>query len=205
MKCLSKLVTASIPVSLLIIVVFTPDTTFAIHLAMDKAGETMIVEDKEEPSGQTSSSGIESKKDLLSENTLQNDGLRRTHYIDVVNEGVEYAQQGQYAQAIDKYEMAVKIDPNLSYAYINLANAYCHLKKYDESIVMSKKALQIDPQDARAYGNLGNAYHCLDKQKEADNNYQKAKQLFQEAGDLEGLQKIEESISINNTKTMNKD
>ena len=180
---------------LLLIIVFTPALLFADGFALkkDKTGNVRIVVEKGTP-GQTS--GYGSGDDATSHDALQSDSLDRKHYIEIVNEGVALVGKGQYEEAVKKYEEAVRIDPQLPYAYIDLANAYWHLKEYKKSIAMSSLALQINPNDGRTYSNLGNAYYGLGNHKEAKENYQKAKKLFQEAGDSENLKNVEKSLAL---------
>ena len=175
-----------------IITALAPITVFAAHFVEDKDGKIKVIEDEGDQFKQTS--GFASEEDHLSKDVIRKDSLRRELYIKIVNEGVACAEQGQYAQAIEKYEAAIKLEPDLSYAYINIANAYWHLKKYEESITMSKKALQIDPSDARAYGNIGNAYYSSGKRNEAKDAYKKAKELYKESVDLEGVKKMDEYL-----------
>jgi len=179
-------------VLVLVIVVFAPVAVFAEQIVKDKDGKVRIVKDKDEPLQPVS--GLTSEKDNLSKDVLQSDGVRRELYIKSVNEGVRRVEQGQYEQSIEQYEQAIALEPDLSYAYVNLANAYWHLAKYEESIAMSKKALQIDPSDARTYSNLGNAYYSSGKHKEAEDSYKKAKELYKGAGDSEGVKKMEEYL-----------
>ena len=180
----------------LIISILTPALLFAEGFALkkDKAGNVVIVADKTGAPGQVS--GYKAGDDATYHDALPSDSLDRKHYIDIVNEGVALVERGQYKQAIEKYEEAVKIDSQLPYAYINLANAYWHLKEYKKSIAMSEIALQINPNEGRTYTNLGNAYYGLGQRKEAKNSYQKAKKLFQEAGDSENLKNVEKSLAL---------
>ena len=158
---------------------------FAATIKKDETGRIMIVGGDTGAPGQASVS--KPGEDRLWKDVVQSDSQSRKNYVAIVNEGIKLAEQGQYTQAVSKYISAIAIEPSLSYAYLNLANAYWHLHRNEESIVMSKKALEIDPVDARIYENLGNAYYSSGKYKEAKESYRKAKELFEKNSDLDGI------------------
>jgi len=173
---------------------YCPISLYAGSLVKDEAGRIMVVNDK---AGQVDASHvIKNSEDAVYSDTIQSDSIRRKQYIDIVNAGVECAQQNKYAEATEKYLAAIKLEPELSYAYIDLSNAYWHLEKYEDSMIMALKAIVIDPNDARAYDNLGNAYCSLRKYKEAEAVYKKAKAIYEERGDLSGIKKMEESLEF---------
>jgi len=156
----------------------------------DKATGKIAIVEEGEPA-ETVGGSVE--KDYISIHQLPND-QRFGKYKTIVNESIKSMQEGQYEQAVEKLKAAIILEPDIPYAYDNLANAYYHLYKYEEAIMMSKAALKIDPQDANAYGNLGNIYYMLNKYQEAKINYQKAKELFQKNGDAEGVAKVDKAL-----------
>ncbi len=65
---------------------------------------------------------------------------------------------GQYAQAIDAYRQALRINPQDAEAWNNLGFSYIGAGQYAQAIEACRQALQINPQNAKAWGNLGVAY-----------------------------------------------
>jgi superkiller protein 3 len=76
--------------------------------------------------------------------------------------------------AIEYYQKAVAIDPNLATVYNNMGIAYDKLENYSEAIRCYQKAISIDPNLATVYNNMGVAYNKLENYSEALRCSQKA-------------------------------
>lgn len=75
------------------------------------------------------------------------------------NLGYLYASQfGNNKKAIDCYKKAIKLNPNLIVARINLGLAYSQIGKIEKSKKEYLKVLNISPYDKDAHNNLGNIY-----------------------------------------------
>jgi Flp pilus assembly protein TadD len=61
--------------------------------------------------------------------------------------GITVAQKGLWREAIFRWEQAVKIDPNYSAAYNDLAIAYEHEGDFDKARKAYEKALELDPSN----------------------------------------------------------
>lgn len=61
--------------------------------------------------------------------------------------GITVAQKGLWREAIYRWEQAVKIDPNYSAAYNDLAVAYEHEGDFDKARKSYEKALELDPNN----------------------------------------------------------
>lgn len=82
------------------------------------------------------------------------------------NLGYLYASQfGNKKSAIDCYKKAIKLNPNLVIARINLGVAYSQVGKIEKSKKEYLRVLKISPYQKDAHNNLGNIYRGL-KNKE---------------------------------------
>lgn len=63
--------------------------------------------------------------------------------IFLVNKGICLHNSKDYDGAISNYEKALELDPNLAFAYFNLARAYALKKEYKKSIDNIKKTVDI--------------------------------------------------------------
>lgn len=76
-------------------------------------------------------------------------------------------------KALESYQRAVEINPNLSDAYVGLAATYWVSGKIDDAIKYFKKAIEINPKDVAAYFNLGILYENIEQIDEAIALYEK--------------------------------
>lgn len=68
---------------------------------------------------------------------------------------------------------ALKVDPDSSGAYADLAHSYYLLGLPKKAIKYYRKALKLDQNDILAYQGLAQCYFAIGKRKEAINNYKK--------------------------------
>ena len=98
--------------------------------------------------------------------------------VDWYNEGIDLHRSGNYKEAIQCYDRALKIDPKGAGVWNNKGVAFKNLGHYDEAVQCYDRALKIDPKYARAWlnksvalGNLGcydEAIQCYDRALEID-------------------------------------
>ena len=79
--------------------------------------------------------------------------------------GIDFARSGEYEKAIEDYNKAIELDPNLAGVYYNRGNAYFYLKQYEKAIEDFDKAIELNPNNAYAYNNRGLAREKLKEQK----------------------------------------
>jgi tetratricopeptide (TPR) repeat protein len=91
--------------------------------------------------------------------------------------GISFAMNGEYQKAIECYDKAIELDPNLAEAYNNRGVAYRALRLYESAIEDCNKAIELDPNLAEAYNNRGLAYCALNQYEKAIEDFNKAIEL----------------------------
>ena len=82
-------------------------------------------------------------------------------------------------KAEEELKAAIRLDPGLSEARLNLSSLYLDQQRFEEAIVQLKLVTEdyLYRQPARAWNNLGWAYYKTGKRQEALRAYQKALQI----------------------------
>jgi tetratricopeptide (TPR) repeat protein len=83
------------------------------------------------------------------------------------NQGNTFYDLGQFAQAVEAYQNALKHAPQDPVIYNNLGAAYFSLNKGTEASESFKKSISLKTDDPDAHFNLGIAYSSIDKFEEA--------------------------------------
>jgi len=78
------------------------------------------------------------------------------------NDGVQLEKKGDIATALEKYRIAVALDPYTPAFRRNLALAFCRLGKWEEAIPQLREVLDLNPEDTEATKAL---YVALDAAK----------------------------------------
>ena len=99
------------------------------------------------------------------------------------NWGIALNNQGMFDKAIEKFEKATEIDPQLADAYSNWGTALTHFRKYEEAIEKFKKAIEINPQHAIAYYNWGITLNNLGVLDKAIEKFEKAAEINPQIAD----------------------
>jgi len=84
------------------------------------------------------------------------------------NIGNAYFDLGQYREARDAYQHAIKLNPTLSKPHNNLGLAYAAAGQLAEALAEFKRAVQLKGDYAEAHYNLGVAYLQLGRKQEAE-------------------------------------
>ena len=77
-------------------------------------------------------------------------------------------------QAIDLYKQVLKLDPNHTDTYYNLAGIRFAQNRYDLAVKNYKQVIKLAPEDGHSYNNLGTIYERQGKAKLARRLYQRA-------------------------------
>ncbi len=84
-------------------------------------------------------------------------------------EGRQLFRQAKYAQAVQFFDQALKIDPDRAEIHDMLGAAHFVLKNYEKAVVHFSRVSQLKPTDAKPLINLGAVYNRKDDfQKAAD-------------------------------------
>ncbi len=75
------------------------------------------------------------------------------------NMGYAMEVQGRYGQAVDSYENAIKLAPNLGPLYVDAGRAHYWLGDFETAADRFKKAIKLNPLDPEAYNWLGWTYY----------------------------------------------
>ena len=90
------------------------------------------------------------------------------------NLGALLSDQKKFDEAIEQYNIALKLNDNSEQAHYNLANALRMKKRLDEAAYHYKRASQIRPDVADPYNNLGSVYAEQGKLNDAAEAFRKA-------------------------------
>ena len=102
---------------------------------------------------------------------------RRERAVAHFNRGSARDSQGETAQAIEDYDAALLLDPEMKAAHFNRANMYFALNDYVRAIEGYDQALQIDPAAAAAFNNRGEAYSIIGDDQRAIDDFNQALQI----------------------------
>jgi tetratricopeptide (TPR) repeat protein len=91
--------------------------------------------------------------------------------------GNELQEQGQPREAIEEYNKAIELDPEMADAYNNRGRAYIVRGMYESAIEDLDEAIRLDPEMAIAYNNRGLAYVGLGEYERAIEDYDEAIRL----------------------------
>ncbi len=104
---------------------------------------------------------------------------------DYYNDGMKYAQRGNYKEAIGYFDMAIRLKDNDYFSMFNRGIAKSKLNNYAEAIADFKLVLTFKPDYTKAYIAIGNCYKRLTHFDTAVNFYSNALEF--EADNSEAL------------------
>ncbi|MFP4465605.1 MAG: protein O-mannosyl-transferase family [Candidatus Goldiibacteriota bacterium] len=91
--------------------------------------------------------------------------------------GIAYSDAGRYEKAVETYEKALEIDPEVIEARSNMIGVLNNMKRYDEAVEKGLEALKYNDNFSEIYNNLGIAYYYKGNKKKAVETLEKAVSL----------------------------
>ncbi len=92
-------------------------------------------------------------------------------------QGIEYAESGDYQQALEYFDEAIQLDPNNAEYFNNRGNTYSFLKQYESAKEDYTQAIRLAPDYYLPYLGLGNVYDDLGEPEQAIEKYGQAIEL----------------------------
>ena len=91
--------------------------------------------------------------------------------------GMSLFKERKYAEALQEFLAATRLEPAHPLAANNLGYTYYKLERHEEAVRWFEKTISLDPRRAIAYLNLGDAYAKLGRKPEAKRAFEKYLEL----------------------------
>ena len=114
-------------------------------------------------------------------------GLGVSTYDDAIMDGASNLNTGKTKEALEDFNRAIKIKPQVAAGYLGRANTLQIMGRYEESIKDYDITLEINPKLANAYINRASAYSHLGEYEKAITDYEKGLELDPEIDDKPGF------------------
>ena len=98
--------------------------------------------------------------------------------------GFAFFLDGEYDKSIEKYDEAIRLDPEYTDVYYYRGLAYKKLTRYELAIEDYEAAIRLDPEYTNAYWGRGNAYAALGQYNSAIQDHSEAIGLDPENAEL---------------------
>lgn len=85
----------------------------------------------------------------------------------LVDEADKLADDGKWAEAIETYKIAIRLDPNYAPAHGGLGAAYFNSGNWETGLASYKEQVRLAPNDAQSQYDLGYAYNAMARHGEA--------------------------------------
>lgn len=86
---------------------------------------------------------------------------------DLLQQGIQYAQKGNYKKALKYYNKVIGQNPVWAEAYYHRGAAYYELQDFQAVIADNKEAIRLKPDYQSAYFNLGICYYRMGEYAQA--------------------------------------
>ena len=104
-------------------------------------------------------------------------GIGVSDYEDAVLDGVSSLNRNKPDKALEDFNRAIRLKPELIDGYLGRANTLNTMGRYEDALKDYDRALEIDPNNANAYINRGSAFSHLDQYEKAIADYEKGLEL----------------------------
>ncbi len=139
---------------------------------LKKKAKEYIAEESEDTA--TASEAIQEFVQREEEEKQERENSEQLTAWDYNKQGNAYSREGQYEEAMECYEKAIKMQPENAVFYYNRGTAYGKCKEYDKALADYNMAIKIDPQNSYAYNNRGNVYYNRREYEKAMSDYNMA-------------------------------
>jgi tetratricopeptide (TPR) repeat protein len=114
-------------------------------------------------------------------------GLGVSKYDDAIMDGASHLNTGKPEKALEDFNRAINIKPQVAAGYLGRANTLQVLGRYEEAIEDYDRTLEINPKLANAYINRASAYSHLGQYEKAIVDYEKGLELDPKIDDKPGF------------------
>ncbi|MFM8334192.1 MAG: tetratricopeptide repeat protein, partial [Opitutaceae bacterium] len=90
------------------------------------------------------------------------------------NLGLALRRAGRTTEAVEKYSAALKVNPNLVEAHLNLSELLGHLGQYSQALLHAQSSVRLEPNNPKAWVNIGVTQLNLGKFSEAEQSLKHA-------------------------------
>lgn len=118
---------------------------------------------------------------------LKKEAAQNNKYFDAVQElekGNSFYQQKNFAKALEFYNLAIQLNPNLAEAFNSRGVIFFELNQLAEAVQNYNSAIQLKPTFAQALNNRGNAYSALGEYQNALQDLQAAVKLSDNTAEI---------------------
>jgi tetratricopeptide (TPR) repeat protein len=108
------------------------------------------------------------QKHSLPEERIKSSGRTEAYYHFSLARMLE--ESGDFTKAIDEYKKAIQQDPQSSYLYIELANAYLRHRRVRDAVQEVENAIRLNPDNLDAHKVLGTIYYSIIGSEDSSRN-----------------------------------
>ena len=101
--------------------------------------------------------------------------------------GAQLQEQGRTEEAIEEFNKAIRLDPEMENAYILRASAYGEMGQYDKAFQDFDHAIRLDPLYRAIYDKRALAYTRLGMDTEAQEDVKRVEELGEDTVELRDL------------------
>ena len=104
-------------------------------------------------------------------------------------------EEGKFTQALDEYRKAIQGDPQSSYLYVELANAYLRHRRFKEAVQEAENAIRLNPDNLDAHKILGQIYYTSIANEDLNRSPASSESLKKAIREYEAVVRIDPSDS----------
>ncbi len=104
-------------------------------------------------------------------------------------------EEGKFTQALEEYRKAIQEDPQSSYLYVELANAYMRHRRYKEAVQEAENAIRLNPDNLDAHKLLGQIYYSSIANEDLNRGPASSESLKKAIQEYESVVRIDPSDS----------